>query len=220
MNQPRAGFPPGFLWGAATSACQVEGSPLADGAGPSIWHVFSHQPGRTFQGQTADVACDHYRRWREDIALMRELGLNAYRFSVSWSRVLPEGRGQVNRAGLDFYARLVDGLLEAGIAPNLTLYHWDLPAALDERGGWLNADVANWFADYAGVVARELGDRVAMWATLNEPSSWTRGTCTGCTRRGGASRRRRRASRTTCCGRTGRECRRCARRGRGRPASC
>lgn len=169
MNDARSAFPAGFLWGAATSAYQVEGSPLADGAGPSMWHLFAHQPGRTFQGQTGDVACDHYRRWREDVALMRELGLNAYRFSVSWSRVLPEGRGHVNRAGLDFYARLVDALLAAGIAPNLTLYHWDLPAALAERGGWLNADVAGWFADYAGVVAKALGDRVAMWATLNEP---------------------------------------------------
>lgn len=165
----KSAFPPGFLWGAATSAYQVEGSPLADGAGPSQWHVFAHEPGRTFQGQTGDVACDHYRRWRQDVALMRELGLNAYRFSVAWSRVLPEGRGRVNAPGLDFYGRLVDALLAAGIAPNLTLHHWDLPAALADRGGWLNADAAGWFADYADVVGRALGDRVAMWATLNEP---------------------------------------------------
>lgn len=167
MNGGR--FPDGFLWGAATSAYQVEGSPLADGAGPSIWHRFSHTPGRTAAGAGADVACDHYRRWREDVALMRSLGLSAYRFSVSWSRVMPEGRGRVNPKGLDFYSRLVDELLAAGIVPNATLYHWDLPAALDDRGGWLNPDVAGWFADYARVLFESLGDRVPMWATLNEP---------------------------------------------------
>lgn len=162
-------FPDGFLWGAATSAYQVEGSPLADGAGPSIWHRFAHQPGRIANGDTGDVACDHYRRWESDVERMRELGLAAYRFSVSWSRVLPEGRGRVNRAGLDFYARLVDRLLERGIVPNVTLYHWDLPAALDDRGGWLSADSPQWFADYARVVFDALADRVPMWATLNEP---------------------------------------------------
>ena len=162
-------FPEGFLWGAATSAYQIEGSPLADGAGPSNWHRFSHTPGRTRDGVRADVTCDHYRRWRDDVALMKRLGLPAYRFSVSWSRVLPEGRGAVNARGLDFYSRLVDALLEAGIRPNLTLYHWDLPAALDDHGGWLNPDSPEWFADYATVVAERLGDRVAMWATLNEP---------------------------------------------------
>ncbi|MGQ0539919.1 MAG: GH1 family beta-glucosidase [Gemmatimonadaceae bacterium] len=162
-------FPEGFLWGAATSAYQIEGSPLADGAGPSIWHRFAHSPGRTVDGSNGDIACDHYRRYREDVALMGELGLNAYRFSISWSRVLPEGRGRVNQHGVDFYSRLVDALLEAGIKPNVTLYHWDLPAALDERGGWLNPDIADWFADYAGVVFRALGDRVTMWSTLNEP---------------------------------------------------
>ncbi|MBU1676905.1 family 1 glycosylhydrolase, partial [bacterium] len=165
----RARFPEGFLWGAATSAYQVEGSPLADGAGPSNWHVFSHLPGRTHGGDTGDTASDHYRRWREDVALMDALGLNAYRFSVSWSRVLPSGRGVVNRAGLDFYDRLVDALLERGIAPNLTLHHWDLPAILDEAGGWANPDAACWFADYARVLFRALGDRVRLWATLNEP---------------------------------------------------
>ncbi|MGV8039460.1 MAG: GH1 family beta-glucosidase [Thermoanaerobaculaceae bacterium] len=164
-----SGFPDGFLWGAATSAYQVEGSPLADGAGASIWHRFAHTPGRTRDGATGDVACDHYRRWREDIALMRELGLGAYRFSVAWGRVLPEGCGRVNRRGLDFYDRLVDGLLAAGIEPVLTLYHWDLPAALDDRGGWLAPDIAGWFADYTAVVARALGDRVRWWATINEP---------------------------------------------------
>jgi beta-glucosidase len=168
MSESRA-FPEGFLWGAATSAYQIEGSPLADGAGPSIWQRFSHSPGRTHEGQTGDVACDHYRRYRDDVRLMAELGLNAYRFSISWSRMLPEGTGRVNEAGLGFYDRLVDALLEHGIRPNATLYHWDLPAALDDRGGWLNRDVADWFADYARAAFRRLGDRVPMWATLNEP---------------------------------------------------
>jgi beta-glucosidase len=168
MSESRA-FPEGFLWGAATSAYQIEGSPLADGAGPSIWQRFSHSPGRTHEGQTGDVACDHYLRYRDDVRLMAELGLNAYRFSISWSRVLPEGTGRVNEAGLGFYDRLVDALLEHGIRPNATLYHWDLPAALDDRGGWLNRDVADWFADYARAAFRRLGDRVPMWATLNEP---------------------------------------------------
>jgi beta-glucosidase len=162
-------FPEGFLWGAATSAYQIEGSPLADGAGPSIWHRFSHTPGRTTAGAGADVACDHYRRWRDDVSLMKSLGLRGYRFSIAWSRVLPEGRGRVNPKGLDFYKGLVDALLAAGIAPNATLYHWDLPAALDDRGGWLNPEVAGWFADYARVMFDALGDRVPMWATLNEP---------------------------------------------------
>ena len=162
-------FPDGFLWGAATSAYQIEGSPLADGAGPSIWHRFARTPGRTANDETGDVACDHYRRCAEDVQLMRELGLNAYRFSISWSRVLPEGRGGVNEAGVGFYDRLVDLLLDAGIQPNVTLYHWDLPAALDDRGGWLNPDIAGWFADYARLMFRRLGDRVAMWVTLNEP---------------------------------------------------
>jgi beta-glucosidase len=162
-------FPRDFLWGAATSAYQIEGSPLADGAGPSNWHVFAHTPGKTRGGETGDVACDHYRRWREDVALMRELGLNAYRFSLAWSRVLPAGTGRVNVAGLDFYDRLVDALLESGIVPFATLHHWDLPAALDERGGWLNPDSAHWFADYAVVVWKRLGDRVGAWSTLNEP---------------------------------------------------
>ena len=162
-------FPAGFLWGAATSAYQVEGSPLADGAGPSIWHTFSHTPGRTTDGDTGDVACDHYRRSAADVRLMKALGLSAYRFSIAWARVLPRGTGAVNAAGLGFYDRLVDALLERGIAPCATLYHWDLPAALDERGGWLHRDVADWFAEYAAVVAGALGDRVALWATLNEP---------------------------------------------------
>lgn len=162
-------FPPEFLWGAATAAYQVEGSPLADGAGPSIWHRFSHTPGRVANGDTGDVACDHYRRYRDDIALMRELGLSAYRFSISWSRIYPEGTGTVNQRGLDFYRRLVDELAAAGIQPMATLYHWDLPAALDDRGGWLNPDIADWFGAYADTMYRALDDRVSLWATLNEP---------------------------------------------------
>ncbi|MDG4553910.1 MAG: GH1 family beta-glucosidase [Candidatus Competibacter sp.] len=169
MRDRSTPFPPNFLWGAATSAHQIEGSPLADGAGPSIWHEFAHTPGRTRDGDTGDVACDHYRRYRDDVALMGGLGLNAYRFSVSWSRVLPEGRGRINSQGLDFYQRLVDALLAQGIQPMLTLYHWDLPAALDRRGGWLNPDSADWFADYAQILFRALDDRVRLWVTLNEP---------------------------------------------------
>ena len=158
-----------FLWGCATSAYQIEGSPLADGAGPSIWHRFVLTPGRVHGGDRGDIACDHYRRMREDVALMRELGLTAYRFSIAWGRVMPEGRGRVNAAGLGFYERLVDELLRAGITPMATLYHWDLPAALDDRGGWLNPDIAHWFADYASAVYSALDDRVPLWATLNEP---------------------------------------------------
>lgn len=162
-------FPDGFVWGAATSAYQIEGSPLADGAGPSIWERFAHTPGNMHNGDTGDVACDHYRRYQGDVQLMKALGLTGYRFSISWARVLPEGTGRINRKGLDFYSRLVDALLEHGIAPNVTLFHWDLPAALEERGGWLNRDIAHWFADYARVMFEALDDRVAHWTTLNEP---------------------------------------------------
>ena len=152
-------FPPDFLWGAATAAYQIEGSPLADGAGPSIWHRFSHTPGNTTNGDTGDVACDHYYRYASDIALMRELGLKGYRLSISWSRIFPEGKGRINQAGLDFYSRLIDTLLESEITPNVTLYHWDLPAALDDRGGWLNPDIAGWFGDYASTMFDTLADR-------------------------------------------------------------
>ena len=162
-------FPKGFLWGSATSAYQIEGSPLADGAGPSIWQRFAHTPGMMASGDTGDIACDHYNRMESDVALMRDLGMQAYRFSVSWSRVMPAGRGTVNAKGLGFYDRLVDTLLANGITPLLTLYHWDLPAALDDRGGWLNPDIAHWFAEYAEVMARKLDGRVKFWATLNEP---------------------------------------------------
>ena len=162
-------FPSDFLWGAATASYQIEGSPLADGARPSIWHRFSHTPGRTVNGDTGDVACDHYRRFAGDVAIMRDLGLDSYRFSISWSRVLPDGTGRVNERGLDFYRQLVDELVKANIRPMATLYHWDLPAALDDRGGWLNGDIADWFAEYANVVFGALDGGVEFWATLNEP---------------------------------------------------
>jgi len=162
-------FPRDFVWGAATAAYQIEGSPLADGAGPSIWHRFSHTPGNTANGDTGDVACDHYYRYASDVALMKELGLKGYRMSIGWGRVFPDGKGRVNQPGLDFYSRLIDKLLENGIAPNVTLYHWDLPAALHDLGGWLNPDIAGWFGDYASAMFGALGDRVPMWSTLNEP---------------------------------------------------
>lgn len=162
-------FPENFIWGSATAAYQIEGSPLADGAGPSIWQRFAHTPGRMLNNDTGDVACDHYNRWRGDIGLMKELGMQAYRFSVSWSRVMPEGRGRINQKGLDFYERLVDTLLENGIQPTATLFHWDLPAALDDRGGWLNPDIADWFAEYSEVMFKRLDGRIKRWATLNEP---------------------------------------------------
>lgn len=162
-------FPDGFLWGTATASYQIEGSPLADGAGPSIWHTFSHAPGTITGGDHGDVACDHYRRWPEDIALMKDLGLKAYRFSVAWPRVVPSGSGRPNPAGLDFYDRLVDGLVEAGIQPMVTLYHWDLPQALQDEGGWTSPSIADHFADYAETVMRRLGDRVGRWITFNEP---------------------------------------------------
>jgi beta-glucosidase len=163
-------FPADFLWGASTAAYQIEGAAREDGRGPSIWDTFSHTQGKTANGDTGDVACDHYHRWREDVALMRELGLGAYRFSTAWPRILPQGRGAVNEPGLAFYDRLADALLAAGIEPWLCLYHWDLPQALEDKGGWRNRDTAHWFADYAGIVARRLGDRVTHWATFNEPN--------------------------------------------------
>ena len=161
-------FPPGFLWGSATAAYQIEGAAREDGKGLSTWDVFCTQSGKTAGGQTGDIACDHYHRWSEDVALMRDVGLQAYRFSVSWPRVLPEGSGRVNEAGLAFYDRLVDGLLAAGIQPLITLFHWDLPHALHCQGGWLNRDIASKFADYADLLSRRLGDRVSNWCTLNE----------------------------------------------------
>jgi beta-glucosidase len=162
-------FPEGFLWGAATSAYQIEGAWNEDGKGESVWDRYAHAPGRVNRGDTGDVACDHYHRMPGDVALMRELGLKAYRFSIAWTRVLPAGTGSVNLKGLDFYDRLVDALCEAGIAPFATLDHWDFPQALQDLGGWENRDSVSWFADYARVAFERLGDRVAMWATHNEP---------------------------------------------------
>ncbi|MFD9093446.1 GH1 family beta-glucosidase [Streptomyces collinus] len=165
-----AALPHDFLWGTATAAYQIEGAVAEDGRSPSIWDTFSHTPGKIANDDNGDVACDHYHRWREDIGLMRQLGTNAYRLSVAWPRVIPGGRGPVNARGLAFYDELVDALLEAGITPSVTLYHWDLPQVLQDRGGWPERDTAFAFADYAAVVAGRLGDRVKLWTTLNEPS--------------------------------------------------
>jgi len=162
-------FPRGFLWGTATAAYQIEGAAQVGGRGESVWDVFSRKPGAVFEGHTGDVACDHYHRWREDVALMKDLGASAYRFSVGWPRVLPAGVGQPNQGGLDFYDRLVDALLAARITPMCTLFHWDFPQRLYQRGGWQNRDSAAWFAEYATLVARRLSDRVKLWVTQNEP---------------------------------------------------
>ena len=162
-------FPSGFAWGTATAAYQIEGAWDEDGKGPSIWDTFCRQPGRIKDGSSGDVADDHYHRWQEDVGIMAELGMNAYRFSTSWPRILPEGKGKVNEAGLDFYDRLVDALLAKNIEPYLTLYHWDLPQALQDLGGWANRETVHWFTDYARIVARRLGDRVTSWITHNEP---------------------------------------------------
>jgi beta-glucosidase len=163
-------FPSGFLWGAATASYQVEGAAFDDGKGESIWDRFSHTPGKIANGDTGDVACDHYHRYREDVEIMRAIGLKAYRFSIAWPRILPQGDGVVNEAGLDFYDRLVDALLAAGIKPMATLYHWDLPQALQDRqGGWASRAIVSQFAHYADIVSRRLGDRVKFWATINEP---------------------------------------------------
>jgi beta-glucosidase len=164
-------FPKDFIWGASTASYQIEGAHDEDGRAPSIWDAFCREPGRIDNGDTGDVACDHYHRYREDVGLMRQLGLDAYRFSFSWSRVLPEGKGQPNEAGLDFYDRLTDRLLENGIAPWACLYHWDLPLALHEAGkGWTSREIAPLFADYATLMADRLGDRITHWATFNEPN--------------------------------------------------
>ncbi len=162
-------FPPGFVWGAATAAYQIEGAAAEDGRTPSIWDTFSHTPGRVLNGDTGDIAADHYHRFRDDVALMSDLNLAAYRFSVSWSRVQPTGRGPAVERGLDFYRRLVDELLDKGITPVATLYHWDLPQELEDVGGWTVRDTAERFAEYTAIVAGALGDRVPFWTTLNEP---------------------------------------------------
>jgi beta-glucosidase len=168
-----ASFAQNFYWGAATAAYQIEGAWNEDGKGESVWDRFAHTPGKIRNGDTGDVACDHYHRWREDIAVMRALQLNSYRFSISWPRIQPSGAGVVNPKGLDFYSRLVDALLEARIRPLVTLYHWDLPQALEDAGGWPNRDTADRFADYAAIVARSFGDRVTDWILLNEAVVFT-----------------------------------------------
>ena len=162
-------FPPGFLWGVATASYQVEGAVAEDGRAPSIWDTFAHTPGNTSNGETGDRAVDHYHRYAEDVALMSELGVNAYRFSIAWPRLLPDGTGRVNQAGVDFYRRLCKELAGAGITPVATLYHWDLPQALQDRGGWLNPESVDWFTEYARVAKDALGDMVNTWVTLNEP---------------------------------------------------
>ena len=170
MNRGFAKFPEGFVWGTATAAYQIEGAWNEEGKGPSIWDTFCRQPGKIKDGSSGDVADDHYHRWEEDARIMADLGVNAYRFSVSWPRILPNGKGEVNVAGLDFYDRLVDGLLARGIEPYITLYHWDLPQALHDEGGWADREVAHHFAEYARIVVERLGDRVTRWVTHNEPS--------------------------------------------------
>lgn len=162
-------FPKNFTWGAAAASYQIEGAVAEDGRTPSIWDVFSHQPGKIFEDHNGDVACDHYHRWREDVKLMRGLGLQAYRMSLSWSRLIPDGTGKPNAKGLAFYDRLIDGLLQAGVTPWVTLYHWDLPQVLQQRGGFLNRDLVEWFGEYAALVAGHFGDRIKNWMTINEP---------------------------------------------------
>lgn len=167
MNNTK--FPPNFVWGAATSSHQIEGSPSREGLGESVWEMFARRSGKIQDGSSALVACDHVNRYREDVGLMKQIGLQAYRFSIAWPRVMPSGTGKVSEVGLGFYDRLVDELLGAGIAPWVTLYHWDLPLELYYKGGWLNRDSADWFADFGRVVVERLSDRVQNWFTINEP---------------------------------------------------
>lgn len=162
-------FPKDFIWGVAASSYQIEGAVNADGRGESIWDRFSHTPGKTANGDTGDIACDHYHRYKDDVKLMAELGVKSYRFSIAWPRILPKGKGDVNPSGLDFYNRLVDELIAHDIQPMATLYHWDIPQALDDEGGWLNRECADYFANYVDVVSKKFGDRVKLWGTINEP---------------------------------------------------
>jgi beta-glucosidase len=164
-------FPEKFIWGTATSAYQIEGAWNEDGKGESIWDRFSHTPGNIHQNETGDIACDHYHRWQDDLELLKTLEIGAYRFSIAWTRILPEGTGPVNQAGLDFYSKLVDGLLQRGITPFITLYHWDLPQALEDKGGWPSREIVGAFEAYTEIVVKHLGDRVKHWITHNEP--WT-----------------------------------------------
>jgi beta-glucosidase len=171
MTEPSLSFafPKNFIWGAAAASYQIEGAAFEDGKGPSDWDAFCRKPGAIFEGHSGEVACDHYHRFAEDIALMKELGIGAYRLSLSWPRLLPNGTGQVNDKGLAFYDRLIDGLLAAGITPWITLFHWDYPLRLFERGGWLSPDSSDWFSDYVALVAKHFSDRVTHFFTLNEP---------------------------------------------------
>jgi beta-glucosidase len=162
-------FPKDFLWGTATASYQIEGAWNEDGKGESTWDRFSHTPGAIYQNQNGDVACDHYHRYEEDVELMAEIGLKAYRFSISWPRIFPEGRGKINPKGVSFYERLINKLLEKNIKPAITLYHWDLPQALEDKGGWLNRDTAKYFSEYASFIFYKFGDMVPIWITLNEP---------------------------------------------------
>jgi beta-glucosidase len=162
-------FPKDFIWGVASSSYQIEGTAHDYGRGPSVWDTFSHTEGKIKNNDTGDIACDHYHKFREDVALMKQIGIKAYRFSISWSRILPEGTGRINEAGLKFYNDLVDELLKAGIEPFVTLFHWDLPQALQDRGGWHNREIADWFSEYTKVVVDALSDRVSYWMTFNEP---------------------------------------------------
>ncbi|HBN96165.1 MAG TPA: beta-glucosidase, partial [Firmicutes bacterium] len=162
-------FPKDFIWGVATASYQIEGASYEDGRGESIWDRFSKTPEKVLNGHTGDVACNHYHLYKEDVALIKGLGVDSYRFSIAWPRIFPNGSGQLNRKGIDFYRRLVDELLAQGIKPAATLYHWDLPQALENHGGWLNRDTAFWFRDYAASMFQELGDVVDSWITLNEP---------------------------------------------------
>ncbi len=172
-------FPKNFVWGSATAAYQIEGAWNEDGKGLSIWDEFSHTPGKIKNGDAGDMACDHYHRFREDVALMKEMGLKAYRFSVCWPRILPEGTGRVNEAGVRFYSDLIDALLDAGITPYMTLYHWDLPLALQEKGGWCNRETADCFAELTGLIADRFGDRVKHYITVNELSVFIKGITNG-----------------------------------------
>ncbi len=163
-------FPKNFIWGTATSAYQIEGAWNEDGKGPSIWDTFCHQSENIRNGDTADVACDHYHRWEEDLDLLKEYNIPHYRFSISWPRILPNGIGEINQKGIEFYSNLIDGLLERGIEPWITMYHWDLPQSLQDKGGWTNREITEWFKQYAGVLLDAFGDRVKNWMIVNEPS--------------------------------------------------
>ena len=162
-------YPKNFVWGAATSAIQIEGAVTGEGKGNNIWDVFSHQPGKIYGEQTPDISCDHYHRYKEDVQIMKQIGIQAYRFSIDWSRVLPDGTGTVNQKGLQFYSNLIDTLLENHIEPYLTLFHWELPVALQRKGGWLNDEIIEWFGDYAALIAKNFGSRVKHFFTINEP---------------------------------------------------